>query len=232
MSAGNSSWLVRSQVATYHGGTNAAVGRKSILSDQQRDRKCEALRETLEQTSDNKCNIVLGGSLNRDTDSTADKTDPDRELASIAIRHPGGHGVADGATQRVDGVDEPKPDPRWTVHELPPLRQSKKPVHQGTVETVGAGEEHQRDDADVRLNEMALLPPGDTIFWQYSVELIVGRARVLGDLGILSDTHNRRGYVVRPGGLTKPCGVIKCSPEVLAKMRGPAQLCEKREESL
>ena len=105
------------------------MGRESILRDQQRHREGEALRETLEQTSDDESDVVLSRSLDRDSDSAAEQTDVDRELASVAIRHPSSHGVANGATQRIDGVDESKPGSRRTVHELPPLRQSKQSVH-------------------------------------------------------------------------------------------------------
>jgi hypothetical protein len=119
------------------------VCRESILGDQQRHRECETLRETLEQTSDDESDVVLRRSLDRNSNSTTEETDIDREFAPVTIRHPGSHGVADRATPGVDGVDEAEPDSRGLIHELPPLGQSEKPVHQGAVEPIGAGEEHE-----------------------------------------------------------------------------------------
>jgi hypothetical protein len=77
---------------------------------------------SLKQTSDDQCNVVLSNSLDHNTDSTVEMTDPDRELASIKIRHLGGHRVADRATQGLYGGDKLEPNPRGTVHELPLLK--------------------------------------------------------------------------------------------------------------
>jgi hypothetical protein len=53
---------------------------------------------SLRQTSDDKCDIVLSSRLDHNTDSTVEKTDPDKEPASITNRHSGGHRVADRTT--------------------------------------------------------------------------------------------------------------------------------------
>lgn len=138
----------------------STVGWVGDLGDEERrGHLCEGGTETDKETRADEHAEVLGGSLEDSTNHDNSGTEEDTGLASESISDIGRQRDGDEGTDGLNGIEQTEILGFGVVEVSLPVRNRLETVHHGTIETVGVRGDEGDEEQEVKLDNVAMLPP-------------------------------------------------------------------------